>query len=251
MNANDIYNEGYYYYTGTNNYPLNHRKALEYFLKAAELGSSDAMNYIGLYFENGNLVEKDIRKAAEWYYKAFKANSQNPHAAYNLGRMYYNGSGVPKVSMDKAYQLFDCAIKLGRGNTHSVYAQSCYMKALIAMNEYHLYIEAGEYYLEAIRYRKMPEAFNNLGYLLEKGHISIKNSNMSSSLNALEYYEKAANMGFVPAMCSAARLYLATMGDKKSATIWLQRAIDAGYEPAKKLLKMVKVSESGSLLDLI
>ena len=248
-NALELYNQGYYYYTGTNDFPLNHKKAIEYFIKAAELGETNAMNYLGVFYENGRGVSKDMKKAAEWYYKAFKANPNNPYPAYNLGRFYYSGEGVPK-NVDKAYQLFNRVVEYGKSEDNTVYTQSCYYKGVIAMNEYYKYLEAGQCFLDVIRYENMPEAYHNLGFLLQKGHITMKKKQGSSALNALEYYEKAALLGYAPSMNCVAGIYSTILKDNRTARMWLNKAIELGYEPAKTTLKLLNMSESGSVFDL-
>jgi uncharacterized protein len=45
-------------------------------------------------YKNGYGVEKDYKKAVEWYIKS--AEQGNPSAQNNLGFMYYNGYGVEK-----------------------------------------------------------------------------------------------------------------------------------------------------------
>ena len=129
-NAVENYNSDYRYYSGTDGYPLNYNRALECFLKAAEAGVSDAMNYLGIMYKNGNGVMKNSRTAADWYYRALKADPKNAYAAHNLGVMYYNGEGVPR-DIGKAFGFFKSSARLGLGNKTAVYPDSCYMTGLI------------------------------------------------------------------------------------------------------------------------
>jgi hypothetical protein len=61
--------------------------------KAADAGDADAMNSIGLMYENGQGVPRDNQQAMAWYGKAAAAGNSN--AALALGFDYGTGRGVP------------------------------------------------------------------------------------------------------------------------------------------------------------
>ncbi len=251
-NAIEIYNQGYYYYTGKEGYPLNYNKALQCFQKAAELGVSAAMNYMGLFYERGELVNQNSRLAVDWFYRALQADSGNAHAAYNLARMYYNGIGVAK-DMVKAYEFSKATVDLGLGNTHSVYPQSCYLTGCILIEHYNNYNEAYPYFIDAAKYGDIPEAWYNLGWLSEKGVVPVKNPGSDAKAArdgmARDFYEEAAKKGMPEAMDSIGRLY-AAYNMLKEARPYIEKAASMGYEPAKKRLKMLSVAEGGSLWNL-
>eukprot|EP00808_Paulinella_micropora_P009559 g76512.t1 len=46
------------------------KKAVEWYTKAAEAGNAPAQRYLGVCYENGQGVQKDRNKAVEWYKKA-------------------------------------------------------------------------------------------------------------------------------------------------------------------------------------
>lgn len=249
--AIDLYNEGYRYYSGMDGYPLNYGKALEYFQKSADLGLSEAMNYLGVIYERGEIVPQDYNMAASWYYRAVQADSENPHALYNMGRMCYNGTGIEK-NLIKAYQFYKAAVDLGRGNTHSSYPSSCYMTGCVLTEYYKNYKEAYPYFKEAAEYGDIPEAWFNLGWLAEKGYVPVKNPGSNAKVArdnlALGYYKKAAESGDPEALDSVGRLYAAhNMFDE--ARPWIEKAAAKGYEPAKKRLRQLNVARSGSIWD--
>ena len=65
-------------------------------------------------------------------------------------------------------------------------------------------------------------------------------------------YKKAADLGYAPSMFNYAISVLSIAGGPNEEVVrWLQKAADKGYEPAKKRLKLIKVSQYGSLWDLI
>lgn len=69
-------------------------EAFEYYLKAARQGDAEAQFYLGLCYNYGDGVEKDLSEAVKWYRKA--ADQGDALAQYNLGICYDNGYGVEK-----------------------------------------------------------------------------------------------------------------------------------------------------------
>lgn len=59
----------------------------------AEKGDPRSQYAIGVLYENGLAVAKDLKQAAAWYLKAAKQG--NSDAQYNLGAMYEHGVGMP------------------------------------------------------------------------------------------------------------------------------------------------------------
>lgn len=244
--AINCYNEGYNYYTGTNGFPLNYNKALECFQKAAELGNSSAMSYLGFMYQYGQNVIQDSRVAADWYYKAIQADNRNAYAAHSLGCLYYDGDGVPK-DLNKAFQFFKVSVELGLGNTTSVYPKSCYMAGMIAMEHYKNSREAVPFFIDAATCGDIPEAWHNLGWLCEQGMMDISKSDILAT--ALEFYKNAAELGLAQSMDAVGRIY-ASVQMLDEARVWIQKAANKGYEPAKKRLKMLNVAQGGSLWNL-
>ena len=104
-----MYNLGYMYYIGWG-VEQDGTKAVEWFTKAADLGNSDAMYNLGLMYDNGWGVEQDGTKAVEWYTKA--ADLGDSDAMYCLGYMYDNGGGVEQDGT-KAIEWYTKAADLG------------------------------------------------------------------------------------------------------------------------------------------
>ena len=78
-----IYNLGMYYQDGVNGFPQDYDKALELFLRAGELGYSQAYGNIGNSYNNGRGVEVDETKAR--YYYGLSAMMGDATARHNLG----------------------------------------------------------------------------------------------------------------------------------------------------------------------
>ncbi|MCQ2623535.1 sel1 repeat family protein [Helicobacter pylori] len=85
-------------------------KARKYFEKACELKDGGGCGVLGVLYENGEGVEKNLTKAAQFYSKA--CDLKEGMGCGNLGVLYYNGDGVKRDSK-KADQYFSKACKLG------------------------------------------------------------------------------------------------------------------------------------------
>ena len=211
--ALNIYNEGYFYYTGSNGYPLNPKRAMERFTAAAQQGVSLAMNYLGLIYLEGTIVNQNYSLAVDWFFKASQAEPVDNHALYNLGRCYYFGWGVAK-DVQTAKEMFGRAIAAGNDKS-SPYANCCYMLGIIQLEEYKNYMEAYPLFCEAATTGNIPEAWHNVGWLLEN-HIVLSRwkdypeseRKVMRDKSVKDAYEKAAELGYPPSMDACGRLYL-------------------------------------------
>ena len=80
--------------------------ALQYFHDADEHGHSKASRYIGLCYENGYGVEKNLKTAVQWYTKAMQRGDVT--GTYYLGHMYEDGLGVA-VDYTRAREMYEKA----------------------------------------------------------------------------------------------------------------------------------------------
>lgn len=81
-------------------------KAMEYCLRGAKLGDATCQFNLGQTYRRKNMY----KEAAKWYQKA--ADQNYPDALNNLGIMYENGQGVEK-DRQKAYDLYKKAAEEG------------------------------------------------------------------------------------------------------------------------------------------
>ena len=65
--------------------PLDHQKAFDLLVGAAEKGDKEAQLSLGKMYENGTVVHQDYVKAAEWYTKAAEQGLRE--AQFALGTM--------------------------------------------------------------------------------------------------------------------------------------------------------------------
>ena len=101
--ANALYDTAYKYYT-----KKNYKAAFNYFYKAASYGQTDAINYLGVCYYNGEGVNQSIKSAFLIYKVA--ASVGDKYAKYNLGVCYEHGKGVAK-DMEKAKHYYTSAAR--------------------------------------------------------------------------------------------------------------------------------------------
>lgn len=85
--------------------------ANKWYLKAANLGNSDAMERLGGMYQCGLGVEPDINKAIHLYKRAIVVDG-NRDALFDLGACYLNGDGVPE-NLKRAFFLMERSAKQG------------------------------------------------------------------------------------------------------------------------------------------
>jgi len=88
----------------------DYAKALKETRPLAEKGDPRSQYGMGVLYENGFGVTKDLKQAAAWYLKAAKQG--NSDAQYNLGAMYEHGVGMP-VNYPEAARWYRPAAEQG------------------------------------------------------------------------------------------------------------------------------------------
>lgn len=102
-------NVGYLYFEGLG-VEQDYSMAKEWFYKAAELGDPNSMFYLGLMYDYGLGVPQNYIQAMGWYKKA--ADLEYTAAMNGIGLLYYYGYGVTQ-DIDMALQWLDKAAELG------------------------------------------------------------------------------------------------------------------------------------------
>ncbi len=88
----------------------DNRKADEYFKRASDMGDVQGTFALGMSYAQGRGVKKDFKTAGELFEKA--ALTGNAEANYNLGLLFLNGNGKP-LSPIRAYQHIRYAAEKG------------------------------------------------------------------------------------------------------------------------------------------
>ncbi len=204
----------------------NYAEALEWYLKAAEAGSAEAMRKIGGLYREGNGVEPDNRKALEWYRKA--ADAGDAPAMYNVGNYYVMGIVVE--------QDYHEALRWYTRSADGGFASA--MTAIGAIYEQGFGVEKDGH--EALMwYEKAAEAgdataMNNIGILYADGRILEQNFTA-----ALEWLRRAADNGSGAGARNLGLMYYLGHGveqDYAQALAWFLKAADLGDAAAMHML---------------
>ena len=113
--VNSMYQLGVYYELGIG-VDKDLAEAVKWYKKAAEKGNTDAMCSLGSSYRIGHGVDKDPAEAVKWYKKA--AEKGNTHAMCNLGSCYHFGDGVDEDPAESVKWYKKAAEK---GNTDAMY----------------------------------------------------------------------------------------------------------------------------------
>jgi TPR repeat protein len=79
---------------GSERTPADLPRAFKLFSGAAQKGDPQAAYYLGMMYQNGMAVARDMKAAAHWL--QFAANRQTPAAMYALAKLYLAGDGVKR-----------------------------------------------------------------------------------------------------------------------------------------------------------
>lgn len=98
-----LYLLGKGYYTGSEGTPPDHKQAVIYIEKAANLGLANAQFQMAGFYFQGKEVNKDSEQAVAWLQKA--ANQNHFPAQFQLSACYFQGSGVPQDNSQGVFWL--------------------------------------------------------------------------------------------------------------------------------------------------
>ena len=107
-NINELEKGAWHLYKATE---IGHEKSLEKLKEIANMDIAYAQNCVGVCFAQGYYVERNLQEAVRWYMKAAKNGSGM--GMYNLAWYYLKGEGGLITDLQKAYELYQEAAKLG------------------------------------------------------------------------------------------------------------------------------------------
>lgn len=209
---------------GLDGQEMDFEEAYANFNHALELGKTEANFYLGILCDWYNIPEKDYEKAKAYY----EAAGDNPYAQLALGILYDNGLGVEQDAA-KAQELFDAVIAQEcmegyLGNAYIAYGKEDYAAAFEYCNKAS---EGKEQIFVA-------QAMSDIGTLYYYGQ-GVK----QDYEQAIEWHEKAADLGNVSAMNELGYIYGIGEGveaDYTQALEWLKKAADLGNANAMSWL---------------
>ncbi|MCH5340321.1 MAG: tetratricopeptide/SEL1-like repeat protein [Acetatifactor sp.] len=192
------------------------------FEKALVLGKTEANYYLGVLYDWYGYPEQDYDKAKTYY----EVVGEYPYAQLSLGNLYYYGQGVGlEENTEKAQELFEAVIAegcvegyLGRGevartNEDFDTALECFNKVL--EGEEQIYIAC---------------ALSNIASMYRNGE-----GVEQDSAKAIEWYEKAADLGYTSAMSNIGYMYYRGEGVDQNyaqAMEWYGKAANLGNSNA-------------------
>lgn len=188
-------------------------EAIEFYLKAAKLGSSSANNNLGMLYE----LNHDYVKAKEMYEIAIKEHNSS-YAMMSLGDLYNEGLGIER-NTELAEKWYKKSIH--SGNDFAI------TRLGMLYGNLEKYDEAIKCYEIAIK-KGDPVAMNSMGLLYQHG-FGVKRDIQK----AVKYYQDASNNGDVGGLIDLGLLYEKGLGVPQSyekAVELYQRAYQLGYK---------------------
>ncbi|MBR5638469.1 MAG: SEL1-like repeat protein [Muribaculaceae bacterium] len=195
----------------------------EALLKEAQRGNAEAQNLLGICYDRGNGVERDINQALEWYRKA--AEQGYARAQFNLGNCYFYGEGVEK-DLKQSAVWYRKAAEQGDAIAQCCLGGYYYNGWGVEID----YKQAVEWFRKAAE-QGNADAQYNLGQCYNEGHGVIKDINQ-----AVEWYRKAAEQGIAEAQYSLGCSYYSGQGveiDYNQAVEWFRKAAEQGVALAQ------------------
>lgn len=213
----------HYYGYGTK---VNYDKAFEYLNIAYEKDVQYAPTHLANCYKKGYGTEVNYEKALELYKEGSKLGG---YYLYCYANLYLYGLGdLIQIDYEKAIELYKECIKEYKAEDIYLKMGYCYEKLLN-------FKEAEKCYNEALKINKDYDlAYNNLGSIYSNS------LNLDRDYNkALEYYKKAASLGFKASNLYIAEIYIYQnygFSNHKLAEPYLLKAYDDKVEGAATLL---------------
>ena len=208
--------------------PKDLKESLKWYRKAAESGDAEAQFKLAQKYINGLGVSKDETEAVKWYRKA--AEQDNAEAQFQLGKSYENGIGI-KQDYSEAFQWYSKAAEQGHADAQS---KADFLRDVVRLLE-----KAG---------RGDAEAMFKLSICFENGESIAKDLS-----EALHWIRKAAEQGHLQAQYKLALDYENGTGvraDFSEAAKWYRKAAEQGHVEAQYKLALAYENGYGITQDL-
>jgi hypothetical protein len=182
--------------------PQDCERAFYWFRKTADAGDTDGKTRVGLMYNNGEGVKKDIGQAIKWYEEAGKGGCAD--AWFFLGSLYNDGDGIPQ-DYKKAFDYF---LKAAEGG--NTYAQYNLGLSFFEGKHTERNVEQAIKWLEAAGMQGESKAWLTLGNKFHDGDDVSQDYEKS-----LYYYNKAAEVGDITAQYYLGLSFLNGEGTKQ------------------------------------
>ena len=215
-------------------------KAINYFMRSAELNNTNAKRTLALEYLSGEYLEPDIEKGLEMLTEC--ADRGDIMSCFKLGKIYFKGEIVYK-DLNMAEKYF-----LKASEKESQYVYYSLGKLYLEKEKYSL-DKAVEYFEKVLKYEDIKPYAE---YSLAK--IMLDNNPYHDSEKAVSLLESAA-MENDWASFLLGRLYLYGRDDipkdKEKAMEWLELSAEQGNEYAKNMLDNIHSFENAVAADTI
>lgn len=239
------------YLNGEDEFEASPEKAVYWFRKLAEAGSSNGMFNMGLHYAKGHGVERDFKQAVEWMEKAAKAGDEDaPNAAREYRKLVDNSekakAGDAQAQADYASGLMKLGGSLDQAGNDKDYEECVYwaQKAAEQGNGLGMWVlalayehgrgvktdinKAIEWFREGSK-RGNPNCMQNLACEYLSGEHIQKNKRQGVAL-----LKCAAEKGYGLAMQTLGRCYQfgdGVPGNMKTALEWYEKALEKLNDP--------------------
>ncbi len=196
-------------------------------IEAAKSGAPIAQLKIGICYQTGNGIEKNEKKAVEWYEKA--ANQGNADAQTCLGLCYGMGIGVTE-DFSQAIKWWRKAANQGNAQAQ-YYMGNCYNHGTGV---------SVDYTHAALWYQRAAEQGNADAQFMLGVYYSVGKGFQENAADAASWWLKAAIQGNVEAQYLIGVCYDNGDGiekDHNQALYWFHKAADQGHKEAKNKIK--------------
>lgn len=210
------YNVGVRYERGEN-LPKDLDKAIEWYEKAAEQGYVNAQYNLGIIHHTPSFGRYNPAKALEWYLRA--AEQSDEQAKVEIGALYYRGEGVKK-DYEKALEMF---MAVDDHPESQFYIAKIHDHGLGVKQDF---AEAIKWYKKGAK-QDHPVCLYNLGSIYGNGD-GVKPDKDA----ALDYFQSSADLGYADGWLQVGMTY--ATGGRNGKPLNGKKAI-AAFEEAKKL----------------
>ena len=221
--------------------PVNYEKAIIYLEKSAAGGLYRAYNGLGIRYENGQGVEKNLTTAFDYYNKASELNYGS--ALNNLAWSYFNGDGV-EADNDMALK---CFLKAAEQNNLNAISNLGWIYNSGKCGQSINYSEAIKWISKAAE-RGDTNSQNRFGVCYWEGNGVGKDID-----RAIEWFERASEKGDKFASRNLGMIYYEGKDvpkDYERAKKYLNLATERGYEGVQKYIDIIEGNPT-MLLDII
>ena len=262
-----LYNLGMFYYSGGDSIKNDPAVSFSLWIRAAGAGYNEANNGLGMLYENGCGVEKNIDKAASFYEKAMKGGSKV--AQYNLGNLFLlnnlpekglplltelaeEGDQMAQMTLVKAYtakkdftKAFPWNEKLAAaGNSNGQFLLGVMYKNGLGCTQN--YVKAAEFLDKASRQ-------GNAAAMTELGNLYMEGKGVERDFNhAARLFASAIQSGDINAYCNMGLIYIYGAGvakDMEKGKAYLAKGAQLGDPEAQYQLALYLFNENPPQLE--